>query len=73
MHRRHLARHLLILGLLLGSGAALAQGLGLGLGFDDLVPRGGKPGPPAVETFWLWNTHGTLIWNTHGSVLCNAC
>ncbi len=73
MHRRRLARHLLIAALLLGGGGALAQGFGIGVGLDDLVIRSTKPGPPAVLTFWLWNTNGKIIWNTNGRVLCNAC
>jgi hypothetical protein len=68
---RYRVRALLIAALIALSGAALAQGLGFGLGMDDL--RGGKGGPPAVATFWLWNTNGKIIWNTNGKVQCNAC
>jgi len=64
-------RALLILALLLLSGAALAQGLGFGMGIDDI--RGASSGPPAAPSFWLWNTNGNITWNTNGKVKCNAC
>lgn len=60
----HLGRRaLLILAALLISGAALAQGLGLGVGFDD---RRGTGNP---ATILLTDTAGELITATGGNLL----
>lgn len=52
MHCRHAYRYLLAAVLTFLAGAALAQGIGIGIGLDDTAARGiGKDVPPTVTIF----------------------
>ena len=62
MRRRY--RVLLTLGLMALSGAALAQGMGMGSGVDDLRPRADTGGPPPVTNFLLIQTGSVLLIDT---------
>jgi hypothetical protein len=71
---QHCRRPLLIAcALALWAGVAYAQSMGMGMGVPDLPILGGKPGPPAVNSFLLLIGGGNITLLGGGKLQCINC